>query len=138
VTADNMIRELLSSTLGPDWTVDGLAEEVLRMIAARGSDDGQEFTLDAEATSDRQSRRILRPLLACLANKSAHEAGTAPNLYGGRLSFLRRGDEGPVWIFGQFENSPGTVRVTLHRSSSPPGESTDAAVRMASRGVVGP
>jgi hypothetical protein len=114
------MTELLSAPLGPDWTVDRLAEEVLCAIAARGSKDVQEFVLDAKATTDRQVRRILRPLLACLATKSAAEAGTPPNLYGGRLWFQRLGPEGPVWILGRFENAPGTARVAFRRSSSPP------------------
>lgn len=117
---ENLISDLLSAPLTPDWTVDRLAEEVLCAIAARGSEEAQEFVLDAEAITDRQSRRILRPLLACLANKSAAEVGTSPDLYRGRLSFQRLSHEGPVWILGQFENSPGTVRLALRRSSSPP------------------
>ena len=80
----------------------------------------QEFALDAEATSDRQSRRLLRPLLACLATKSAAEAGTRPTLYGGRLAFKRPGHDGPVWIFGQFENNPGAVRIAFRRTSALP------------------
>ncbi|MGO9464437.1 MAG: hypothetical protein ACLQIB_28110 [Isosphaeraceae bacterium] len=119
MTADNLISELLSAPLTPDWTVERLAEEVLCAIAARGSGEAQEFVLDADATTDRQSRRILRPLLACLASKSAAEAGTPLNLYRGCLSFQRPSHDGPVWILGQFENRPGTVRVTFRRSSSP-------------------
>ena len=72
------------------------------------------------AITDRQSRRLLRPLLACLATKSAAEAGSPVNLYGGHFSFKRPGPNGPVWILGRFENRPGNVRVTLRRSSSPP------------------
>jgi hypothetical protein len=120
VTTGKPITDLLSAPLGSDWTVEQLAEEVLCAIAARGPEEVQEFVLDAEATSDRQSRRVLRPLLACLATKSAAEAGTPPNLYGGRLAFKRLGHEGPVWILGQFENRPGTVRVAFRRTSSPP------------------
>jgi hypothetical protein len=120
VTTGNPITDLLAAPLSPDWTVERLAEDVLCAIAARGPDEVQDFVLDAEATMDRQSRRVLRPLLACLATKSAAEAGTPPNLYGGRLSFKRLCDEGPVWIHGQFENTPGTVRVAFSRSSSPP------------------
>jgi len=127
VTADNPIADLLAAPLGPDWTVDRLAEEVLCAIAARGPDEVQEIVLDAEATTDRQSRRVLRPLLACLATKSAAEAGTRPNLYGGHLFFQRPGNEGPVWILGQFENTPGTVRVAFRRSSSPPQNSEPTA-----------
>jgi hypothetical protein len=119
VTTDNPISDLLAARLSPDWTVDRLAEALLSAIAERGSEDTREFVLDAEATADRQSRRLLRPLLACLATKSAAEAGTPPNIYGGRLSFKRLGHEGPVWILGQFENTPETVRVAFRRSSLP-------------------
>jgi DNA-binding FadR family transcriptional regulator len=130
VTADNRIRELISAPVSPDWTVDCLAEEVLCAIAARGSEEAQEFMLDAEAITDRQSRRILRPLLACLANKSAAETGSSPDLYAGRLLFRRPSPDGPVWILGRFENSPATVRVILRRSSSPPQHSEPSAFEL--------
>jgi hypothetical protein len=120
VTADNPITALLAAPLGPDWTVEGLAEQVLGAIAAQPSEEGQEFVLDADATADRQSRRVLRPLLACLATKSAAEAGMPASLYDGRLSFKRPGPEGPVWIVGDFENRPGAVRAVLRRSCLPP------------------
>ena len=119
VTPNNPIADLLSAPLGPDWTVEGLAEQVLGAIAAQRSEEAQAFVLDADATTDRQSRRLLRPLLACLATKSAVEAGTPANLYGGHFSFKRPGPKGPVWILGQFENRPGTVRVAFRRSNSP-------------------
>ena len=112
VTANNHITDLLSAPLAPNWTVEGLAEQVLGAIAAQRSEEGQEFVLDADATTDCQSRRLLRPLLACLATKSAAEAGTPANLYNGHFTFERPGPEGPVWILGQFENRPGSVRVT--------------------------
>ena len=120
VTVTNPIDELLEAPLSPDWTVEGLAEQVLSAIAAWRSEESREFVLDAGATTDRQSRRLLRPLLACLATKSAAEAGTPTNLFGGHFSFERIGPEGPVWILGQFENRPGSVRVTFRRSTSPP------------------
>src|SRR5437764_1092937 len=91
VTADNPITQLLAAPLSPDWTVEGLAEQLLSAIAAHQIAGLQEFVLDVEATTDRQTRRILRPLLACLAIKSAAESGTSPELYGGRLSFKRPG-----------------------------------------------
>ncbi len=119
MTADNPIADLLAAPLSPGWTVEGLAEQLLCAIAAARTSDKQEFVLDAETTTDRQTCRILRPLLACLATKSAVESGTAPNLYEGNLSFRRPGSEGPVWILGQFVNKPGTVRVTLRRSVLP-------------------
>ena len=120
VTANNPIADLLSAPLGPDWTVEGLAEQVLSAIVAQRPEEAQEFVLDAQATTDRQSRRLIRPLLACLATKSAAEAGTNTNLYGGHFSFKRSDPKGTVWILGEFENQPGNVRVTLRRSSSPP------------------
>ena len=120
VTADNPIAALLSAPVGPDWSVEGLAERVLSAIATHPSEEAPEFFLDANATTDRQSRRVLRPLLACLAVKSAAEAGTSPNLYGGELSF-KRADRGglPVWVLGTFENRPGAVHVAFRRAASP-------------------
>jgi hypothetical protein len=120
IVNNNPITDLLSVPLGPDWTVEGLAEQVLGAIAAQCSEEGQEFVLDANATTDRQARRLLRPFLACLATKSAAEAGTPVNLYGGQLCFKRPSPKGPVWILGRFENRSGSVRLTLRRSSSPP------------------
>jgi hypothetical protein len=120
VTANNFITDLLGAPLSPDWTIEGLAEQVLGAIAAQRFEEAQEFVLDADAITNRQSRRLLRPLLACLATKSAAEAGTPLNLYGGRLSFKRSDPDGPVWIIGQFENRPGAVRIALRRSTSLP------------------
>lgn len=120
VTANNLIADLLDAPLGSDWTVEGLAEQLLGTIAARRSEGAEEFGFDADALMDRQTRRLLRPLLAYLATKSAAEAGTPAELYGGRFSFKKSGSNGPVWIVGHFENRPGCVRVTLGRSDSPP------------------
>jgi hypothetical protein len=127
MTANNPIADLLAAPLNPDWTVDELAKQLLCAIAARRSEEAQEYVLDADATTDRQTRRILRPLLACLATKSAAESGTPLNLYCGRLSFKRLGPEGPVWILGQYENRPGMVRVAFHLSASPQNGEPSAA-----------
>jgi len=123
VTAGNLITDVLASPLSPNWTIEGLAEQLLTAIAARRPEESQDLSLDAEPTTDRQSHRLLRPLLACLATKSQAETGIPVSIYGGQLSFKRPGPEGPVWILGQFENRPGTVRVSLRRSCSPPGPS---------------
>jgi hypothetical protein len=123
MSAENSMTDLLAAPLAPDWAVDHLAEKVLGAIVERGSEEAQEFVLDAEAMNDRQSRRLLRPLLACLAIKSAAESGTEPNIFEGHISFNRPGKEGPLWILGQFENKQGAVRVTFHCSSSPPSNS---------------
>ncbi len=120
VTAENPITGLLAAPLSPTWTIEGLAEQLLCTIASQPKEEAKEFLLDAATATDRQSQRILRPLLACLATKSAVEAGTPPNLYGGRLSFKRNGPDGPVWILGDFENKPGSVGVAFRRCSSPP------------------
>jgi hypothetical protein len=126
VTAENPLTDLLAAPLSPDWTIEGLAEQLLCTIASQPREEARKLLLDASATVDRQSQRVLRPLLACLATKSAAEAGRAPNLYGGQLSFKRIGPDGPVWILGEFENKPGSVRVALERSSSPPEVSAQA------------
>jgi hypothetical protein len=120
VTTNNPLADLLAAPLGPNWTVEELAEQVLSAIAAQGAEEAQPFVLDADAATDRQARRLLRPLLACLATKSAAEAGTPANLYGGQFALQRPGPQGPVWILGQFENRPGSVCVTLRRSDSRP------------------
>jgi hypothetical protein len=120
VTADNPIAALLAAPVGPDWSVEGLAERVLSAVATHSPEEGREFVLDLNTTTDRQSHRLLRPLLACLAVKSAAEAGTSPNLYGGELAFKRADSGGrPVWVLGTFENRPGTVHVALRRAASP-------------------
>lgn len=120
MTTANAIADLLASSLSPDWTIEGLAEQLLSVIASWPSEESQEFILDANSAKDRQSRRLIRPLLACLAAMSAAEAGLPANLYCGRLSFKRPGLKGSVWILGQFDNRHGCVRVSLRRVSSLP------------------
>jgi hypothetical protein len=119
VTAENPLADLLAAPLSPDWTIEALAEQLLCTIASQPEEEAKDLRLDAAAAIDRQSQRILRPLLAHLATKSAAEAGAPPNLYEGRLRFKRNGPDGPVWILGEFENKPGCVRVAFQRSSAP-------------------
>ncbi len=111
------ITDILSAPLDPNWTMDGLVERVLNAIAAQPPESEQEFALDD--TTDRQVCRLIRPLLACLATKSASEAGIPVNLYGGHFSLQRPGPAGPVWVVGDFENQPGSVRVTLRLANRP-------------------
>lgn len=132
VSTNKSITNLLVAPLGPEWTIDRLAEDVLCVIAGGASVNQQELVLDRDTITDRQSSRLLRPLLACLATKSAAEAGTSPNLYGGDLLFKRNGRHGPVWVLGRFENTPNAARVAFRLSPSPPepverplGHSTD-------------
>lgn len=125
-TANNPFTDLLRVPLGPSWTVEKLAEQLLGAIAAQRSEESRQFVLDADDITDRQLRRLIRPLLARLATKSAAEAGMPPNLYGGHLAFKRPGPNGPAWILGHFENRPGRVRIALRRSSSPPADAVAA------------
>jgi hypothetical protein len=140
VTATKSIMDLLAAPLSPDWTIDGLAEQLLGAIAVSQPEAGngvQALVLDADATTDRQSRRLLRPLLACLATKSATEAGTPVNLFTGHLCFKRSGPAGPVWITGEFDNRPGAVRVALRRFDSPPEASDPSTEQSPDRTGVG-
>lgn len=130
VTAENPITDLLSAPLSPDWTIEELAKQLLCTIASQPTEEGKKLVLDSASAVDRQSQRVLRPLLACLATKSAAEAGTPPNLYGGQLSFKRIGPDGAVWISGEFENTPGSVRIAFQRFFSPPEISVDSPVKV--------
>ena len=119
VTADKL-SDLLAAPLSPDWIIERLAEQLLCAIASQPKGETKNVQFDLSCAADRQSQRILRPLLAFLATKSATEAGTQPDLYGGQLCFKRNGPDGPVWILGEFENKPGTQRVELRQSFSAP------------------
>jgi hypothetical protein len=104
------ILELLAAPLDPEGTVEGLAERLLSLVAA---DPAAEMTLTYEDLLDRQSQRLIRPLLACLAQKSETETGKPLNLFTGPLEFVRIGPTGRVHIHGEFENRPGAVRLIL-------------------------
>jgi hypothetical protein len=119
VNVGNPILECLSVPLGPGWTVEGLADQVLDAIVARPPEDAAEVVLDASSVTDRQALRLLRPLLACLAAWSAAEAGTPVNLFCGEIALKRACRTGPVWVVGRFENRPGSVRLVLRRSDPP-------------------
>jgi hypothetical protein len=120
VTADNPLIDLLGwARLVQIGRSNARRSNCSPPIATHRS-EAVEFVLDADAPIDRQSRRLLRPLLACLATISTAEAGTPPHLYGGQLSFKRPDPEGRVWILGQFDNRPGTVRVAFRRAGAPP------------------
>lgn len=113
MTASYTISTLLGGPLDPNWTVATLAEELLGAVA---SSAGRDFVLEVDDATDRQTRRLIRPLLAYLATKSADETGAPVNLYGGRLCFKL---PGPVWVLGEFENQTGRVRLAVRRSDSP-------------------
>jgi len=85
----NLISDILKAPLGRDWTVEGLAEEILASIAVQCSEETRDVVLEIDSAMDSQARRLFRPFLACLAIKSATEAGMPVNLYEGSLSFRR-------------------------------------------------
>lgn len=119
--AKNPIADVLSAPLEPGWTIERLAEQVVSAITSHELEPGQaavEFVLDADAITDRQSQRLMRPLVVCLAQKSAAEDGMTPCLYEGCLAFKRQTRGGPVWVVGEFKNTPGKVSVTLRLSDS--------------------
>lgn len=121
--AKNPITDVLSTPLDSGWTVERLAEQVVSAIVSQEPEGGRtpvEFVLDAHTITDRQSQRLMRPLVACLAQKPAAEEGTVPSLYEGCLTFQRQSHGGPVWVVGEFKNTPGKVCLTLRRSKSPP------------------
>lgn len=130
--AKNPITDALSAPLDSDWTIERLAEQVISAVASQEPEGAPaEFVLDANTLTDRQSQRLVRPLVACLAQKSAAEGGTAPRLYEGCLSFKRQSRGAPVWVVGEFKNTPGKVFVTLRRSESPPRDQQPAARQVA-------
>lgn len=132
--AKNPITDLLTASLDSGWTIERLAEQVISAIASQESQGERatiEFALDGNTITDRQSQRLMRPLVACLAQKSATEDGTAPNLYEGCLAFQRPSLGDPVWVVGEFKNTPEKVFVTLRRSKSPPRDEQPAARQVA-------
>jgi len=111
-TTTSPLLELLATPLGPNGTIDGLAEQLLARVA---TETAVELSLNFDDLTDRQSQRLIRPLLACLARMSATENGTEFTPYGGALAFTRTGLAGVVRIVGEFENRPGAVRLAFRR-----------------------
>lgn len=120
VSANNTVLDLLAAPLAPGWTIEGLAEQVLSAVASVSPGEAVDLTFRHDANADPQIQRLIRPLLACLAAKSATETGQFTNLYTGQIALRRQGSTGPVWILGHFENQQGRVRLSLRRSISAP------------------
>jgi hypothetical protein len=102
-------------------SLDELAETLLR----RAAEPRAEVSVALADLPDPHARSLFRSLLACLARKSAQEAGTALDPYGGTLAFVRDTPDGPVRIDGTFDNRAGTARLTLppprpHPDGRPP------------------
>jgi hypothetical protein len=118
MSAHSTISDLLAAPLPSDWTIESIAECLLRTLSDQPSANGAgeaEFVFDKHKTVDRQTSRLIRPLLACLAMKSAAENNSPVNLYGGQLHFRRQGLRGPSCIVGEFENRPESTRLSLRR-----------------------
>jgi hypothetical protein len=113
----NLIAEVLNAPLPADWTIEGLAEKLLDSIANQASAESHSLALDD--FSEPQVRRLIRPLLAHLAQKSEN----APSIYGGILSFVR------PQVRGEFVNRVGNVRLALRsRDDSSPVHGSSAVV----------
>jgi hypothetical protein len=114
VTIDS-IADFLDAPLEADWTVDRLAERLLESVARRN--DGSVWSLVVDKSTGSQARRLIRPLLACLASKAGDESGVPVDPFGGTLSFIRSGPNGEVAIDGEFENRPGQIGIRFTTSS---------------------
>ncbi|MGL4421512.1 MAG: DUF6800 family protein [Gemmataceae bacterium] len=101
----------MAKPLAPDWTIEAFAEQFLDAVVAHPG----ECVVDAQQLTDRQSVRLMRPLLANLATKYAEATGQPLSLYEGILSFTRNSPSGPVSIVGEFVNRPGKVHLNLSR-----------------------
>ena len=88
VTAENPLTDLLAAPLSPDWTIEGLAEQLLCTIASQPKEEAKNSLLDAAAATDRQSQRVLQTV-ACAASRPSQppKREHLANLYGGQLSF---------------------------------------------------
>ena len=54
VTAENPLTDLLAAPLSPDWTIEGLAEQLLCTIASQPKEEAKELLLDS-ARRDRST-----------------------------------------------------------------------------------
>lgn len=105
------LHELLADPAALTRPLDTLAEQLLARLAAELK-PLPPTTRDALPSP--QARARFRPLLACLARKSAQENGTAFDPHGGTLTFVRPGLRGPVRITGTFDNHSDAVRLVFH------------------------
>ena len=118
VTAENPITEILATPIGPDWTIEALAEQLLCRIASKPKEEAREFFLRRNgyrSTIAADSSTVAR----LSSDQVGCRAGTTPNIYGGHLVFKRNGPEGLVWIRGEFQNKPGNVCLAFQKPSAP-------------------
>jgi hypothetical protein len=120
VTSSHLLIELLGAPLGPGG-IQGLAQKVLSTIYENKAAE-QEFILDASGATNPRARKLIRPLIACLAKMSAEQAGVPVSLYGGHISFKRNGPEGWFDILGDFENTHARARATFRADPAPKSE----------------
>jgi hypothetical protein len=132
------VQELLTTPPAADWTVDDWVEGLLQ-IAARSHElslqmirsDGVKaigVTQDKQSMllADSNAIRVLRPVLAGLAQTAARESGDEFNPYGGRCSFTREVDQAAVRINVEFENTTQTQRITFVTAKAPLSDNGEA------------
>jgi Domain of unknown function (DUF4145) len=99
----------LDDVLAQAGPLDDRAEDLLaRAARAPGA-----WGARASDLADGAARRAFRPLLACLARKSAQESGTDPDPYGGALAFVLHAPSGLVRLTGTFENTATVARLNF-------------------------
>jgi len=103
------VPERLADLLAQARPLDERAEDLLaRAAAAPGA-----WAAGVGDFADQPARIAFRALLACLARKSAQEAGTDPDPYGGALAFVREAAGGLVRLAGTFENTAAVARLAF-------------------------
>lgn len=93
----------LADLLVPERARDERAEDLLACVAAAPGT----WSAGTADIADPNAQREFRALLVYLARKSAQEAGTDPDPYGGPLAFVRQAPAGLVRLVGTFENTTG-------------------------------
>src|SRR6266481_5183939 len=96
MTSQNPIAKLLAAPLPPDWSVERLADQLLQVIAKRFESKRRRspISININDLEDRQSKRLLRPLLAYLATRAAKKGDQPANVFGGVLLLERKGPKG--------------------------------------------
>jgi hypothetical protein len=99
----------LAELLAQSRALDDRAEDLL----ARAATAPAGWNTASTDLADPHAQREFRRLLACLARKSAQEAGTDPDPYGGTLAFVRQTPTGLARLTGTFENATAVARLAF-------------------------
>lgn len=133
MTIREAVMKLFTVVPSQGWTLDGAADSLIQLAAqTRSLSVGMVREFESQSkqfqviendqllqTGDSTPNRMIRPLLAFLANKAAKETGVEFNVYGGRYSFTRPGSRGMVRIDAEFENTMHSQRITFVTTKVP-------------------